>query len=371
LKIQILEPSLNVDSVGHASWSVEIASSLAQLYGTPISLYCHQSGVPSSLQLDPKNVNPRPIFKERPYTMLRANPSWDSTRKQRLTIARDHLAVLQQLPPCELRIFPTAFPATLLALTQARMSAVVTRLLFHHHLSEMSDAFMIDTSAIRRFLSKCGAAVELWGTTAGIALEWRELGFDCRVAPYGHSSTSIKTGSALGETPVFGILGHQRDEKDGGLVLPLVAAFTKAGLGLVLQRQQAQVNWRHPLIEHVAICLTPAEFQKTIHRCDAILITNKAENFMHRLSGVTVDSLASGVPVLVPGGTHMARLVLRFNAGVLYYDRSPQSILMAAQQFLKKRDEYINGAQNCAHWLHKYHGKKRMIYTLGGSVRSI
>jgi glycosyltransferase involved in cell wall biosynthesis len=57
-------------------------------------------------------------------------------------------------------------------------------------------------------------------------------------------------------------------------------------------------------------------------------------DFTDRISGVTLDALSAGCPVVTIAGTWMARTVERFNAGVVIADTAPAEMIGAAQRIL-------------------------------------
>lgn len=66
-------------------------------------------------------------------------------------------------------------------------------------------------------------------------------------------------------------------------------------------------------------------------------------DFADRASGVTLDALAAGCPVVTPSRTWMARLVERFDAGVVLEDRTPEAMYDAIRRIV---DDYARYQRN-------------------------
>ncbi len=66
--------------------------------------------------------------------------------------------------------------------------------------------------------------------------------------------------------------------------------------------------------------------------------------FRDRVSGVTLDALAYGSPVIVPANTWMAKIMEPQSAGIAVSDLDPGSILQAVRAILKDYDRYQGSA---------------------------
>ena len=70
-----------------------------------------------------------------------------------------------------------------------------------------------------------------------------------------------------------------------------------------------------------------------------------AEDFANRVSGVTLDALAAGAPVVATAGTWMAALVQRFGAGAATADLSAAGLIAAIGPVLAQHADYQARAQ--------------------------
>ena len=75
----------------------------------------------------------------------------------------------------------------------------------------------------------------------------------------------------------------------------------------------------------------------------AVFLLYSAVVFSDRISGVTLDALSAGNPIVSTAGTWTARMVERFNAGIIIDSHEPEKILSAIQGVI---DEYPRYSKN-------------------------
>ncbi|MGH8248152.1 MAG: glycosyltransferase, partial [Gammaproteobacteria bacterium] len=68
------------------------------------------------------------------------------------------------------------------------------------------------------------------------------------------------------------------------------------------------------------------------------------DEFRDRVSGVTLDALAYGSPVIVPANTWMAKIMEPHSAGIAVPELDAGSILRAARTILGDYDRYRRSA---------------------------
>ncbi|MBI5575411.1 MAG: hypothetical protein HY896_03490 [Deltaproteobacteria bacterium] len=69
-----------------------------------------------------------------------------------------------------------------------------------------------------------------------------------------------------------------------------------------------------------------------------------AADFADRLSGVTLDALSRGCPVVTMKGTWMGRVVERFEAGKAVAEAAPEALFSAAEEILRDYGRYRRNA---------------------------
>src|SRR3970040_2985233 len=70
----------------------------------------------------------------------------------------------------------------------------------------------------------------------------------------------------------------------------------------------------------------------------------RRQDFSDRVSGITLEALSLGAPVVTTAGTWMGRLVERYGAGLTVKDFSPASLQAAVETVRKQYDVYASRA---------------------------
>lgn len=125
----------------------------------------------------------------------------------------------------------------------------------------------------------------------------------------------------------IGFFGGQREEKGGALIQQLVPALLQRGHEVVLHDSgdaiAAQAVPGLTVLGHVD------DLAAEIARCDLVVAPYDPRTCAMRGSGITWESLASGVPIVVPANTAAANLVLSLGAGKAFEQYSADSVLQA------------------------------------------
>lgn len=87
-------------------------------------------------------------------------------------------------------------------------------------------------------------------------------------------------------------------------------------------------------------------------------------DFADRVSGVTLDALRAGAPVITTDNTWMANIVKRFDAGVVLSDRSAPSIQRAVNTIHARYQDYQANARKASHALEKENSAQHLIDAL-------
>jgi glycosyltransferase involved in cell wall biosynthesis len=187
------------------------------------------------------------------------------------------------------------------------------------------------------------------GPTESAVEAFRQAGFpDVRVVPYPITPRE----QSENDTPFRHLLfaGIARQDKGIGKVADLVAHLAQQGddLPLLIQasadhRQrydektaqdiQRLEGIRYPNLKLIEAALPQddylAQFEGGI-----CLQPYDAADFADRISGISLDGLSAGAPLVVPAGTWMGRTVQRFGAGVVLEEMSAPAMLAAIMTIL-------------------------------------
>lgn len=86
-----------------------------------------------------------------------------------------------------------------------------------------------------------------------------------------------------------------------------------------------------------------------------------ASDFEDRVSGVTLDALSAGCPVVVTANTWLGRVVMKHNAGVVTNDLSPSGLRMAVDAVLRDYAGYSQRAALAGQLLCHEHSAAEMM----------
>jgi UDP:flavonoid glycosyltransferase YjiC (YdhE family) len=86
--------------------------------------------------------------------------------------------------------------------------------------------------------------------------------------------------------------------------------------------------------------------------------------FSDRISGVTLDALSAGSPIVATAGTWTARMVQRFDAGKIIDSTSPEKTLSAIQAIIADYPHYCKNAYAAGQILQQENSAEFLFNTL-------
>jgi len=277
------------------------------------------------------------------------------------------------------RIFiPTAGRAdmTMLSLAAGRLIPPGKAFLYFHWMR-------LDPSK-REFFRKAArkqAGLTIMGPTETAVGIFRACGFrDVRIVPYPGSPVPGETADAGGAFRHVLYAGAARRDKGFPAVVDFVRllADTGAGIPVTVQASSAHFGkfdegipaevdrlgkssapWLKILPETLGATEYRAMFDGAI-----VLQPYAADDFADRISGVTLDALEAGAPVVATAGTWMARVAGRFGAGVALEDRSPAAIRSAVEAVRAEYPRFRRNALAAGKVLRQEHDARQLLEIL-------
>jgi glycosyltransferase involved in cell wall biosynthesis len=216
--------------------------------------------------------------------------------------------------------------------------------------------------------------IEILAPTAAVAELFSRCGFRTRQVPY-----PIEAPAEAPPLPLTHVLvaGGARLDKGLAQVVALVEALSARGstLPVVVQTSTEAQHLADPalagLLERLRLSAYPAlrllpdaldaQAYRALFRGALVLQPYAADAFADRVSGVTLDALAAGAPVVTTAGTWMARCVERFGAGVATADLGPQALLRAVDSVLADPAAYAARARQASAALRAEHSARSLI----------
>ena len=188
---------------------------------------------------------------------------------------------------------------------------------------------------------------------------FREVGFrNVSMVPY-PISESVET-----EPAPFGYLlyaGAARQDKGFGHVVNLVARLQAQGLQIPLVLQASAEHYGkydtatqedmrrlqaldYPQLRQLPDTLDQQAYAALFAGAVCLQLYSR-EDFADRISGVTLDALSAGCPIITTAGTWTARTVQRFDAGIIVESTAPQATLSAIRKIIAEYSRYSKNAR--------------------------
>jgi glycosyltransferase involved in cell wall biosynthesis len=225
--------------------------------------------------------------------------------------------------------------------------------------------------------------VEILAPTASVADFFAQLGFRSQVVPYpvARQAAAASPGAGAAFRHLL-VAGAARLDKGFDRVADLVVELARRGASLPLCVQASPTHrGRHDAaIEReigrlrgaayagLTLCtetLAPAAYADAFR--GAIALQPYASGDFHdRVSGVTLDALNAGCPVVVSAGTWMARVIDSHGAGVATTDLSPAGLIHAIDAILADYPGYAARAAAAGRILQTQHSAGRVIDAIFG-----
>ncbi len=279
------------------------------------------------------------------------------------------------------RIFvPTATRIDLLLLSLAAGGAIPPRKVFlYFHWFRPDDGK-------RKFLRRIArrqpdlAVLAPTGSVVGV---FRECGYgSAREAPY--PITPVDPGDRGEEVPFRHLLfaGAARMDKGFSKVVDLVELMRARGMEMPVSVQASPDHYGrvdpevrgeidrlgrigYPRLETRTGTLGEREYPEQFRGAVCLQPYDPAD-FADRVSGVTLDALSRGCPVVTLKGTWMGRVVERFEAGLAVEDASPQRLLAAVEEIVAGYGRYRGNALRAGDALQRELGAGRLFGIVTG-----
>jgi hypothetical protein len=119
----------------------------------------------------------------------------------------------------------------------------------------------------------------------------------------------------------------------------------------------------YPYLRLFPETLKPDEYAELFAGAICIQLYN-ADLFADRISGVTLDALSAGSPIVTTAGTWTARMVQRFDAGKIIDGTGPEMTLSAIQEIIADYPRYSKNAYAAGQVLQRENSAEILFDTL-------
>ena len=221
--------------------------------------------------------------------------------------------------------------------------------------------------------------LEILAPTASVVDFFRACGLPATQVPYPLAANVAAPAAAPPAFKHLLVAGGARIDKGFAEVVDLVADLARRGLVWPISVQTSiELRHRHdpalasalarlrglqsshPGLVLIDEALSPAGYRALFDGA-LVLQPYRAADFKDRVSGVTLDALAAGAPVVATDGTWMAGLLRRFGAGVATTDLSAGGLISAIDQVLADHAGFAARARVAAAQVQAEHSARRLI----------
>jgi hypothetical protein len=221
--------------------------------------------------------------------------------------------------------------------------------------------------------------LQVLAPTEGVVQFFKQCGFHAQLVAY-PLDASCSTQPERTEAARFKHLlvpGAARMDKGFGHIVELVEAMQQRHLDwpIVVQTSLEHKHDKDPDLMAALQRLRASRYKGLQMRDEAlnrssyralfdgaiVIQPYRAADFLDRVSGVTLDALNAGAPVVVTDGTWMSRLVQRHQAGVAAADLSPDGLIHAIEIVLADHVGFAARAQVAAAQVQSEHSARALM----------
>jgi glycosyltransferase involved in cell wall biosynthesis len=119
----------------------------------------------------------------------------------------------------------------------------------------------------------------------------------------------------------------------------------------------------YPFLRRYDSTLAPADYSALFRGAICLQLYSRSD-FADRISGVTLDALSHGSPIVALSGTWMARMVQEFDAGLVVEDPAPEGLLDAVTRLMARYEHYHRRAIAAGGELRKRHDARLLFHAI-------
>lgn len=322
MKINLIDPGL-VSRVGHHhDIDLRVANELTNL-NHEVTIFSHIKYVPGEALN--KKLKIIPIFSADPYgRLLKADP-YTGEFDEFIRFSKIYSDELKKLPVADLIIVPTMFSFLLNAFALIKtQTPIAACIMFGPDFKNINNGKLRWRIAFRN--AKNSLVINIGGLEKVSYYDYLPLTFNRKfhVFPVPYDGSQLYEEKNKIET--VGFFGHQRDEKGIRLLESLIKFLASKNINIILHDSSSSIKLNHPKVTALNFV---ENLSDEIAKCDLIFLAYNQEAYTNKGSGILYESIASGVPVLVPFNTTLAKHVEETGAGVTFYENNIESICEA------------------------------------------
>jgi glycosyltransferase involved in cell wall biosynthesis len=218
------------------------------------------------------------------------------------------------------------------------------------------------------------------GPTQSVVNVFKEAGFsDARIVPYPITPREISSSASRSDFRYLLFAGAARQDKGFKQVVDLVEYLHLQKSRIHVTIQTSAENFGkcdsetianierlnsipYPYLMMRTEVLSTSEYEELFSGAIAIQLYS-TKDFTDRVSGVTLDAFSGGCPVVTTSGTWIARMIERFDAGLVTDNLSPDSVLKSVKVIISNYSRYSENANKAGQVLQQENSANN-LYTV-------
>lgn len=366
--VNIFDPGMIGYAGHHADINLRVAKEF-ELLGWRVVVYAHRD-----CSVKSPGMEIRTVFPLNPYSAIanyHLGLSVDSNVSLFTASVRSIKEQIELAGPSDLSLFPTLFPCQMTAIGQVRrnIGRVVGVLHFNPGWKNaFGEAYWRQGL---RALQSFNGELMIGMLESELMLEYERLLESDKLRM--HRLPTPYDGAAKLENPdrrfTVGILGHQRNEKRIDRLPFIVGALRDAGFSVLLQDSSGQIS-TSGADQELKVLGYVDNLADVIVACDVVVLDYDLDSYRFNGSGICSECFASGVPIIVPYGTSMSRLIDKYDSGLRFVSSDIGSLIRQVQDVKSRHSEWTRKAAKAKIKFNRENSTSLFVRAISDEVKS-
>ena len=354
MKINLIDPGLISKKGHHHDLDLRIINQLIS-QNHEVILYSHKDYVTND---DKDHIKVIPLFSINPYDNFKEDP-FTGELDEFIYLSNIYSQELNQIGNADLILAPTLFSFLLNALALLKSKKPIAGCVhFGPDFQNINNGKLRWRVAFRNAADN-NLSLNIGGLEKVTVHDYLPITMNKKFhlfplpydgSPIVRKKTELKT---------IGFFGHQRGEKGFKLFEPLIKYLINEKKNIIFHDSGCSLSFNHPMVRNINFV---KDISVEIAKCDLVLLPYSHDEYKNKGSGILWESLATGIPTIVPSDCTLAEHIKDTGAGITFSDSKNIESIFDAFKRAELTFEHI--AQNSfiasQNW-RKTHGIKNFI----------
>ncbi len=159
----------------------------------------------------------------------------------------------------------------------------------------------------------------------------------------------------------IGFFGYQREERGGHLIPEISQLLLQADYQVLIHDTLGRFKIDGILPGVRLVNGFTDDLAGLMKDCDVVVCTMDRGRYLHRISGIACNAIASGIPLVLPAGTLSALRFHEFGSSICYDNSTAKEIVQAVEGIAGDYPRYAEHAHRAAQQWGKKHGVRNLF----------